>query len=95
MNIGLGGRIGAGIALSAAIADASTWIIRAIDNYPFGFYRWTDAFLPVIFVFGLSLILPSSPHGVALWPMNPSAHLIKYFMLGASVWPPSCCLQAS
>ncbi len=59
MNIGLGGRIGAGIALSAAIADASTWIIRAIDNYPFDFYRWTDAFLPVIFVFGLCFGLPA------------------------------------
>src|SRR5262249_34959718 len=27
--------------------------------------------------------------------MNPSAHFRKYFMLGASVCPPSCCRQAS
>ena len=28
-------------------------------------------------------------------PMNLSAHWMKYFIFGASVWPPSCCRQAS
>ncbi len=27
--------------------------------------------------------------------MNLSAHWMKYFMFGASVWPPSCCRHAS
>src|SRR6185437_12543077 len=31
----------------------------------------------------------------ALWPINLSAHWMKYIMLGASVCPPSCWRQAS
>ena len=59
MRIGVSGRIGTGIALFAAVADAATWLVRAFDNYPFGFYDLSDAYLPFIFLFGLALVLPS------------------------------------
>ena len=59
MKIGVAGRIGMGMALFAAIADAALWIVRATDNYPFDFYRWTDACLPTLFIFGAALALPS------------------------------------
>jgi hypothetical protein len=59
MRIGFSGRIGVGIMLFAAVADAASWLVRAIDDYPFDFYRQIDAYLPVVFLFGLALLLPS------------------------------------
>jgi len=59
MRIGLSGRIGVGIMLFAAVADGASWLVRAIDDYPFDFYRQIDAYLPVVFLFGLALLLPS------------------------------------
>jgi biopolymer transport protein ExbD len=59
MRIGFSGRIGVGIMLFAAVADGASWLVRAIDDYPFDFYRQIDAYLPVVFLFGLTLLLPS------------------------------------
>jgi TonB family protein len=59
MRIGFAGRIGTGIVLFAVGADAATWIIRAFDNYPFDFYRLTDAYLPFAFIVGLGFLLPA------------------------------------
>ena len=59
MRIGLSGRIGVGLILFAVIADGATWLVRAFDNYPFGFYELSDAYLPVVLIFGLALLLSS------------------------------------
>lgn len=45
--------------LFAVIADAASWLVRAIDDYPFDFYRQIDAYLPLVFLFGFALLLPS------------------------------------
>jgi hypothetical protein len=38
---------------------------------------------------------PNDIYDGGVCPMNLSAHSMKYFMFGASVWPPSCCRHAS
>lgn len=58
MRIGWSGRIGVGLIAFAAIADAATWLVRAVDPYPFGFYQISDFCLPIAFLFGLALLLP-------------------------------------
>lgn len=59
MRIGFSGRIGVGLILFAVIADAVAWLVRAFDDYQLDFYRQSDAYLPVIFLFGLALLSPS------------------------------------
>jgi TonB family protein len=59
MQIGFSGRVGIGIMFLSAAADGATWVVRAVDGYPFDFYRLSDAYLPLVFLFGLASFLPS------------------------------------
>jgi hypothetical protein len=44
--------------------------------------------------FKIATEFPSGRHD-GVWPMNLSTQSMNHFMLGASVWPPSCWRQAS
>lgn len=69
----------------ALAADAATWLVRAFDNYPFGFYEWSDAYLPVVFLFGLALLLPSLSLAVQT---RRAANLAKFPLTTPGTVPP-------
>jgi biopolymer transport protein ExbD len=92
MRIGFSGRVGVGLIVFAVIADGASWVVRAIDNYPFDFYKQSDVYLPLVFLLGLALLLHSL---CTAFQSKRAANLAKFPLTRVGPLPPEMPREAS